>query len=96
MFLVQQNVSIKPMDYDQTFMEFYVTVVVSIHSCIIFACVSFVAGKLATFMENKCQILANTCFGHRKGNLKTPQYCVIKLLTPGFVSKSLSYFEGII
>lgn len=51
MFLVQQNVSIKPMDYDQTFMEFYVIVVVSVHSCIIFACVSFVAGKLATFME---------------------------------------------
>ena len=49
--LVQQNVSIKPMDYDQTFMEFYVIVVVSIHSCIIFACVSFVAGKLVTFME---------------------------------------------
>ena len=39
------------MDYDQTFMEFCVTVVVSIHSCIIFAFVSFVAGKLATFME---------------------------------------------
>ena len=37
--------------YDQTFMEFYVIVVVSIHSSIIFACVSFVAGKLATFME---------------------------------------------
>ena len=49
--LVQQNVSIKPMDYDQTFMEFYLIVVVSIHSCIVFACVSFVAGKLATFME---------------------------------------------
>ena len=39
------------MDYDQTFMEFYVIVVVSIHSCIVFACVSFVAGKLVTFME---------------------------------------------
>ena len=39
------------MDYDQTFMEFYVTVVVSVPSCIIFACVSFVAGKLATFRE---------------------------------------------
>ena len=53
MFLVQQNVSIKPMDYDQTFMEFYVIVVESIfiHSCIIFACVSFVAGKVATFIE---------------------------------------------
>ena len=50
-FLVQQNLSIKPMDYDQTFVEFYVIVVVSIHSCIIFACVSFVAGKLATFIK---------------------------------------------
>ena len=41
------------MDYDQTFMEFYVIVVESIfiHSCIIFACVSFVAGKVATFIE---------------------------------------------
>ena len=39
------------MDYDQTFMEFYVIVVVSIHSCIIFVCVSFMAGKVATFIE---------------------------------------------
>ena len=39
------------MDYDRTFMEFYVIVEASIHSCIIFACVSFVAGKVATFIE---------------------------------------------
>ena len=73
------------MDYDQTFMEFYVIVVLSIHSCIIFACVSFVAGKVATFME--MSDIGKYLFWGQKGKLKDSTVLFNQITHPWFCFK---------